>query len=244
MAARALIDAGRLAEADSALDSIASNDEWEWRVDWYRGLRALAAGDPTRACEDFDTVYRVVPGELAAKLALACASESADRLEQAATLYDIVSRTDPGFTTAAFGLARCRSALGDHDGAVDAYDRVPESSSAYVDAQVAKVRGVLARDGQLSVGDVAGAGAVVARLPLGAELRAELSVDVLRAALPLVADDQADTTLTVLGCAMHEHGVRVGLEESYRTLARLKQVGRERIELVDEANAVRPRTLV
>jgi serine/threonine-protein kinase PknG len=242
--ARAFVDAGRFVDADAQLAALAADDEWEWRVGWYRGLRWLASGDPARACEELDSVYRTVPGELAAKLALACAAESAGRLDQAGRLYDIVSRTDDAFTSAAFGLARCRAALDDRDGAVDAYDRVPEASIAYVDAQVAKTRTILAGEGALTVGDVASAGAVVDRLRIGPDLRAELSADVLEAALPLVADGQADSGLTVLGYPMHEDGVRTGLEQTYRALARLAPTGAERIELVDRANEVRPRTLV
>ena len=40
------------------------------------------------------------------------------------------SRTDPGFTTAAFGLARCRLATGDRAGALAAYDRVSRRARA------------------------------------------------------------------------------------------------------------------
>jgi serine/threonine-protein kinase PknG len=51
-------------------------------------------------------------------------------------------------------------------------------------------------------------------------------------------------TTLVLGNDLDERGLRLGLERSYRTLARLAQVGEERIELVERANRYRPRTWV
>jgi serine/threonine-protein kinase PknG len=46
----------------------------------------------------------------------------------------------------------------------------------------------------------------------------------------------------LLGCEPSERSVRFGLERSYRALARLAPDRRRRIELVDMANDVRPRT--
>ena len=57
--------------------------------------------------------------------------------------YSTVARTDPSFTAAAFGLARCHTVLGNSEGAIDAYDRVPEQSSAHITAQIAKARVLL-----------------------------------------------------------------------------------------------------
>jgi serine/threonine-protein kinase PknG len=243
--ARALIEASRLDDAERVLSAIEVDDEWEWRVAWYRGLMRLSSDDPNGALEEFQTVYRSIPGELAVKLALAYAAECAGRLEAAGGWYDIVSRTDPSFTSAAFGLARCRLALADRAGAVAAYDRVPEASSAYVDAQIAKAENMLDGAGPVAVADVVGAGAVVDRLPLGGEARARLTTRVLAAALPLVsANGTGDGATLVLGHPLTEEAVRRALEAAYRALARHSQAVEERIELIDQANQVRPRTLV
>jgi serine/threonine-protein kinase PknG len=48
----------------------------------------------------------------------------------------------------------------------------------------------------------------------------------------------------LLGSELDERGLRFGLERSYRTLARLADHGKERIELVERANRLRPRTWV
>ena len=249
--ARTLIEAGRHDDADALLTEIALANPWEWRVAWSTGCNALAQADAGRALAEFRGVYASLPGELAPKLAMAYAAESSGDLVQAAHWYDIVSRTDPGFTTAVFGLARCRTALGDVPGAIAAYERIPSTSSSYVDAQIHKVDAMLDADTRaLTVDDVVAAGAAVARLPLSKEQQARLTARVLSAALALLVDgapagNGADGAApVVLGCPLTERDVRLGLESTYRRLALQSPAGAERIALVDRANELRPRTVV
>jgi serine/threonine-protein kinase PknG len=187
-----------------------------------------------------------VPGELAPKLALAVASESARDLESASRWYGIVSRTDASITSASFGLARCRLKLGDSAGALNAYDRIPDSSSGYVDAQAAKVRCLSAGNGtgEPRVEDLVSAGAILEALPLEREERERLTVEVLERALAvaLAGKPIGDGRATVLGHRLSEQELRLGLERAYRALARHAVSRRERIRLVDEANRMRPRT--
>ena len=241
--AGALIEAARTEEADAVLADVEAEDEWEWRVFWYRGLLRLSRDEPAVAADAFDRVYRMVPGELAPRLALAYASETAGRLELAARFHDVVSRTDPSFTSASFGLARCRLALGDKQGAVAAYDRVPPASSAFVDAQVARAETMLDTSQDLVLRDVLAAADILSELPLAAELRARLAATIFDAALPLLdgAPTEGDSP-TLLGRPLTEVDIRLGLERAYRELARHAQRGEDRIRLMDRANAVRPRT--
>jgi serine/threonine-protein kinase PknG len=242
--ARALLEAGREPEAAEVLDAIAADDPWEWRVDWCRGLVHLALDEPAEAMGSFQSVYWCVPGELAPKLAVGYAAERTGDLDVAIRCYDIVSRTDPGFTSASFGLARCLIANGDRSGAIAAYDRVAEESSAYVDAQIAKAEVLLEGD-QLSLADVVAAGTIVQRTRLVGEVRARLTAAVLGAALPLAhANGVASPAASLLGYPLTEEGVRLGLEATYRDQARHARSASERIELVDRANEVRPRTIV
>jgi serine/threonine-protein kinase PknG len=241
--AGALIDAGRHAEAEDVLGQIEADDQWEWRAAWYRGLSLLARGEAGPALAAFDGVYRVVPGELAVRLAIAFAAEEAGDYGRAAGAYDVVSRTDPGFTSAAFGLARCLLAVRDKAGAAAAYDRVPPASNAYVDAQVGKAETILDGSETASIADVLAAGTVVDGLGLAGEARARLTTAVLVAALPLaLAGADLDGTATVMGCPFTEPGIRRGLEQSYRELARHAPTSEERIRLIDQANQARPRT--
>ncbi len=240
--AQALIDAQGWEEALELLAEIERQDPWEWRAQWYRGVAALAERLPDAAIASFQTVYHAVPGELAPKLALGVSAELAGEPAAAAAWYEIVSRTDASYATAAFGLARCRLACGDRAGALAAYERVPESASAYDAAQTARIRCLLG--GLPHIEDLLAAGAAIDGLSIGAERRAHLTAELLRAAVELVARDPAvqARAATVAGHWLADTELRLGLERTYRSLAAVAPTPSERIRLVDEANRVRPRT--
>ena len=74
-------------------------------------------------------------------------------------------------------------------------------------------------------------------------------MEVLRAALGWASSGQASpggrhasANGLILGCEPNERALRFGLERSYRALARLTSDRSRRIELVDMANAIRPKT--
>jgi serine/threonine-protein kinase PknG len=139
-------------------------------------------------------------------------------------------------------LARCRLALDDVAGAIAAYDRVPDTSVAYVDAQVASATARLEHAGRM--GDVQDAARVVDRVTLEPARRDRLVIEVLQSALPLLESNGAvGPTGSLLGFELSEHGLRLGLERTYRSLAKVAPSPSERIRLVDSANQVRPRTL-
>jgi serine/threonine-protein kinase PknG len=257
--ARELIDAGEFDAATATLDEIADDDAWEWRVAWLRGIRELARGRPERAVPLFEDVYRELPGELAPKLALGVAYESAgfaagplladlqrhSHHAAARPWYDIVSRIDPSFTTAAFGLARCCLALGDRDGALDAYARVQESSSTYTESRVATIRCLIDRDGDAAraVADLVEADAILQTVDVDPEQHARLTAELLASAIDRLDDDPAATpAVRLAGCELEERAMRAGLEAAYRDLARHAPDEDARAELVDLANEVRPRT--
>ena len=73
--------------------------------------------------------------------------------------------------------------------------------------------------------------------------RQQLTVEILRAALDWCATGQPAGDGPILGCEPNARALRFGLERSYRALARLTPDEDRRIELVDLANAIRPRTL-
>ena len=243
----AMIEAGDFDGAEAMLAEIVAEGRGDWRVDWYRGVGDLARQIPALARVNFMAVYDAVPGELAPKLALAVACETSGDFVDAAGWYEIVSRTDPSTTSASFGLARCCLALGDRAGALAAYQQVPESSSGYVDAQMARIRCLNSSDGvgRPTLDDIREAGSILEQLPVAAEDRERLSADLLETALALVAvngvaSDQRATRL--LGHPLTERDLRLGLERCYRALARRAASRSERIGLVDAANRTRPRT--
>jgi hypothetical protein len=73
--------------------------------------------------------------------------------------------------------------------------------------------------------------------------RQQLTVEVLRAALDWCTAGQPAGKGPILGCEPNARALRFGLERSYRALARLTPDEDRRKELVDMANAIRPRTL-
>ncbi|MFB6438095.1 tetratricopeptide repeat protein [Streptomyces sp. NPDC056411] len=238
-------------------------DPWEqdadWRVVWHRGLVALATGDREGAALAFDAVYDAFPGEPAPKLALGICAELLGQLDNAVEYYRLVWVVDRGFVSAAFGLARVRLATGDRAGAVAALESVPESSIHYTAARMAAVRARLRQrpPGDPLLADLRAAAQQVEALAdfgLDAERREQLATEVLGTALDWVLsgghgagpDDEGapDGRSELLGSRLTERGLRLGLERSYRLLARLAQRGEKRIELVERANRFRPRTWV
>ncbi|MFJ9684906.1 tetratricopeptide repeat protein [Streptomyces bacillaris] len=246
------------AAASAALEARHPDD---WRVVWYRGVTSLVTGDHEVAALSFDAVYDAFPGEPAPKLALGICAEVLGQLDNAAEYYRLVWATDPGFVSAAFGLARVQIAAGDRAGAARTLESVPEASIHYTAARVATVRARLReRDAaEPLTADLTAAGAQVAALTgfgLDPVRREQLTTEVLGKALDWVLSGSPGApppggsaaghpdTRKLLGAELDERGLRLGLERSYRMLARLAQRGEERIELVERANRFRPRTWV
>ncbi|MGW7450703.1 tetratricopeptide repeat protein [Streptomyces sp. NPDC054787] len=249
---RARLELGELAEASRTLTELEARHPDDWRVVWARGIASLATGDDEVAALSFDAIYDAFPGEPAPKLALGVCAEVLGQLDNAAEYYRLVWITDPGFVSAAFGLARVQLAAGHRDAAVRTLESVPEASIHYTAARVAAVRARL-RDRSPEeplLADLAAAADQVEalrRFGLDPERQERLATEVLGAALDWVlsgsrGSDPGRTSL--LGSQLDERGLRFGLERSYRVLARLARRGEERIELVERANRFRPRTWV
>jgi serine/threonine-protein kinase PknG len=134
----------------------------------------------------------------------------------------------------------------DRAGAVAAYERVPDSSSGYLDAQIARIRSLSTRNGgaEPTLDDLLAAGAILERLPIEGEPRDRLAAGLLDAALRLtLRNGPADAPSTsLLGYRLAERDLRLAAESSYRLLSRSAHSRAERIRLVDAANSVRPRT--
>jgi serine/threonine-protein kinase PknG len=239
---RAAIAVGDFVAAYEGLDSL---DQWDWRVDWMRGVTALAAGRPADARTAFDAVFGALPGELAPQLALAVSHELAGDPAAARRFYQRVWRTDHAYLSAAFGLARTLLAGGERAAAIEILDAVPEHTRHHRTAQVAAARArIAAAPDALRVGDLTDAADRLRDLDLDPERRARLTVEILTAALRWRAHPRAEEGPgRVLGYATSERALRTGLEHAYRDLARAATDPGWRIALVDQANAVRPRTL-
>ena len=245
--ARAQLDVGDHDGAGVTLSELAAEDPSDWRIAWTDGLRWLAAGDADVARNAVNVVYDELPGELAPKLALAFAAEAAADAAMAGRYFRLVWTVDRSCISAAFGLARACLAKGDRPGAIAALAAVPETSSHHATAQVAAVR-ILVSPG-VTGDDLRQADGRLGRLPLDEARRQQLTVEILRAALGWAGSGQDPASGRrggadglILGCEPNERALRFGLERSYRALARLTSDRGRRIELIDMANAIRPKT--
>ena len=257
--ARARLDTGDYDGARVTLAELTADDPSDWRVAWTDGLRRLAVGDPAVAGGAFSAVYDELPGELAPKLALAFAAEAEGDFAEASRYFRLVWTVDRSYISAAFGLARTCLAAADRPGAIAALAAVPETSSHHAAAQIAAVR-ILVSAGTTG-DDLRRAADCLGRLALDEARRQQLTVEILRAAVEWASSGQAPGSKAsgrhafgapvtraasgeglILGHEPKEHALRCGLERGYRALARLTPDRNRRIELVDMANAVRPRT--
>jgi serine/threonine-protein kinase PknG len=90
--------------------------------------------------------------------------------------------------------------------------------------------------------DLQAAGRRLSLLTLDPGREQQLTAEVLQTALGTALAGQPVGSGQLLGCGLTERELRFGLERSYRALARLAPDQVRRIELVDLANDVRPRT--
>ncbi|MFI8974105.1 tetratricopeptide repeat protein [Nocardia asteroides] len=249
---RAELEAGDPSAALTRLDALDADLDYDWRRVWYRAQAALLTGDHATAAADFEAVYNALPGEPAPKLALAAALElgaqerDTPELRRASALYELVWRTDHTYLSAAFGAARLRRAAGDRAGAVAVLDQVDRTSSMFTEARVSAVDALLSGRAAVDLDEalLREAGERVERLNLDSRKRtAEVRMPVLEAALNWIRSGQRPSaTGKLLDVEFTEQGVRTGLERCLRTLAREADDMWSRFVLVDQANAVRPRT--
>jgi serine/threonine protein kinase len=223
------------------LDAAAGTDPFDWRPDWYCGKLYMATGMFTEAVECFDRVYSAIPGTPHARVGLAMALEGEKRNAEAAGLYDAVSRTDPSVTAASFGLARCRSTLGERAGAVEALSRVPASAANHGEAQLASARILGSTEKtQPAVADLVAASRILEGLKREDTVRYEAEAD-----LALTAADVARATPSrgekVLGQPLTHKAQRKRAAAALLTCAKLSRDRAERFSYADRAHAVAPR---
>jgi len=236
--ASAALHAGRVDVVDTAVADMLNSDPWEWRAVWMSGLAALARDDAPAAQSSFNAVYGQVPGELAAKLALALACEISGELDVAESLYWTCARTDANYIApSAFGLARICSGRGDLDGAIAALDLVPPTSRAFTQARRQRA-GQLAASGR-GLPALSEAMSSIDSLTIDAKDRASLSATVLDTALHEVRANGSRPDILIAGLPAAEPSLRKGLEAAYRELATYARDREEKVHLVDLANSVR-----
>jgi serine/threonine-protein kinase PknG len=243
---RAHLEAGDPGAAVERIDALRADRCADWRLEWWRAVAAMVAGDTAEAAEAFDVVYSTLPGEAAPKLALAAAAEHGGADESAARYYTVLARTDPGLVDASFGLARVHLRAGRPAEAIAALDGVPSGSSEYTTAQLSAVR-VRLMDDRLDANDLSEAAGRLTGLTLDAATEQGIRAELLERAVRAASDNGGQggggrNAPALLGCPWRERELRLALERCLRASARLTPDRMRRIALVDRANSVHPRT--
>ncbi|OBI21979.1 serine/threonine protein kinase [Mycobacterium sp. E2327] len=240
MEVRALLDLGDVAKATRKLDDLAERVGWRWRLVWYRAVSELLTGDYESATKHFTEVLDTFPGELAPKLALAATAELAGNPDEH-KFYETVWKTNDGVISAAFGLARALSAEGNREEAVNTLDEVPPTSRHFTTARLTSAVTLMSgrSASEITEAQIRDAARRVEALPPTEPRVLQIRALVLGGAMDWLQDNEASTN-HILGFPFTEHGLRLGVEASLRSLARVAPTQRHRYTLVDMANKVRP----
>ncbi|OBH00713.1 MULTISPECIES: serine/threonine-protein kinase PknG [unclassified Mycobacterium] len=240
MEVRALLDLGDVAKATRKLDDLAERVGWRWRLVWYRAVAELLTGDYESATKHFTEVLDTFPGELGPKLALAATAELAGNTDEH-KFYQTVWKTNDGVISAAFGLARSLSAEGDREAAVNTLDEVPPTSRHFTTARLTSAVTLMSgrSTSEITEAQIRDAARRVEALPPTEPRVLQIRALVLGGAMDWLQDNEASTN-HILGFPFTEHGLRLGVEASLRSLARVAPTQRHRYTLVDMANRVRP----
>jgi serine/threonine-protein kinase PknG len=242
MEVRALLDLGDVAKASRKLEDLSERVGWRWRLVWFKAVSQLLSGDFDSATKHFNEVLDIFPGELAPKLALAATAELAGTSDER-PFYETVWHTDNNIISAGFGLARAQSIEGDREGAVTTLDEVPVGSRHFTTARLTSAVTLLSGRSahELSEEQIRDAARRVEALPDTEPRVLQIRALVLGTAMDWTADNTADPS-PILGFPFTDYGLRLGVEASLRSLARVTVSQSHRYALVDLANEVRPAT--
>ncbi|RIU13201.1 serine/threonine-protein kinase PknG [Mycobacteroides abscessus] len=244
MEARALLDLGDVAKANSKLDQLEDRVGTPWRLTWYRGMAALLNGDYDQATKHFTAVLDFLPGEIAPKMALAATAELAGD-EKNLDFYRTVWSTDNSVISAGYGLARTLAARGERAEAVRMLDNVPPTSRHFTTARLTSAVTLLSGRtlSEVTEDDIREAARRVEALPETEPRVLQIRALVLGTALDWIKSNHS-TGHHILGVPFTKRGLRQGVERCLRALARRATERAHRYALVDLANATRPASLL
>jgi serine/threonine-protein kinase PknG len=244
--ANAYLGMKRFNDANTLLDQLHVEDQFDWRISWYRGKSLLAQNNGPGARTEFGKVYFEMPGEIAPKLAIAYAAEIAGDYEEAARYYKRVAKLDPNQTTACFGLARCLSKKNDINGAMEALAAVPAQHSLFNQARIALAKILLDDEKVLSQPLLEKTAETIESISVEGGVAHHLAGRLLASTVSLITSGRVkeDPNAQLLGRQMHPAALRQGAEEEFRNAARYAASHLEKITWIDMANAIRPRTLL
>ncbi|MDY3126945.1 MAG: tetratricopeptide repeat protein [Corynebacterium sp.] len=158
-------------------------------------------------------------------------------------LYSVVWATNPTTVSSAFGLARQLRAEEQIDMAVATLDKVPNASRHQRMARLTTIVQLITTD--LSESRIRRAARRLEEIPTNEPRFLQIKVAVISAGLSFLraADlEEAASPNDLFEYSFTQRGLRYGLADTLRTLARQAPFSRHRYALVDLANQVRPFT--
>ena len=158
-------------------------------------------------------------------------------------LYGIVWVTNPTTVSSAFGLARQLRAEGQVELSVATLDKVPNASRHFRMALLTTVLQLIVHD--LSESRIRRAARRLEEVPTNEPRFLQIKIAVISAGLNFLRNAhlaRASSPNDLFEYAFTQRGLRTGLAETLRALARQAPFSRHRYALVDLANQVRPIT--
>lgn len=162
-------------------------------------------------------------------------------------LYGLVWATNPNTVSSAFGLARQLQAEGLVDSAVSALDRVSTGSRHHQLARLTTVLMLITDQKYLTESRIRRAARRLEIMPTNEPRVPQIKLAVLSQALTWLRNRSEKGRAAVSSADLFEvefsdRGLRTGLEQGLRTMARQAPFSSHRFRLVDMANKLRPRT--
>lgn len=158
-------------------------------------------------------------------------------------LYGTVWATNPTTVSSAFGLARLLRAENQVEMAVATLDRVPNASRHQRMARLTTIVQLISQD--VNESRVRRAARRLEEIPTNEPRFLQIKIAVITAGLSFLRDSKLQAAASpndLFEYAFTERGLRYGLADTLRALARQAPFSRHRYALVDLANQVRPVT--
>lgn len=233
-------------QCEGILKAIEAEDEFDWRVHWYRGKLLLSENKYQLARVEFEKVYFEMPGEVAPKLAIGYCAELRGAFDDAENYYARVSKVDPNNTTACFGLARILRKKGDMAGAAGALNAVPPNHSLYSQSRIMLAQILILNEKDMNSQVLEQLGQVVGSISIEGGIVHQLIGKALNCAVKMIESKviQESSSNKVMGYNMTLTDLRKAAESEFRKAAHYAETKKEKIFWVDLANSVRPVTLL
>ncbi|MBC3861567.1 protein kinase [Undibacterium jejuense] len=239
-----LLPGQRDAVIESTLTQLENADPFDWRASWYRGLYLITKNEGAKALPYFERCYFEMPGELGPRLAMGFAAEIANDFEQALPYYDRVGQVDPAFVSAHVGAARCHAKAGRLMEAFNILQRVPGNHALHTETQLSVGEMLLAYPHTVDIKVMQVAETAIKSVLGSGGSVFQIAGRLINLLVERTKSSNWPANTTFLGAEYTEHALRIAAEGQFRQASRLAKTEAERHYWVDQANRVRPVTLL